>query len=206
MKNTKKQKLFEVASFQQGYFTAKQAVCAGFSYRMHAHYKQSGDWLKIDRGIFRLAQFPNSPDEDYVRWSLWSSDRNSKLQAVISHESALCIHNLSDVMPSKIHLTIPPGFRKKTPKGCLIHRGRVSIDEKEQREGFFVTNPLRTILDSAEANLSIDYLGQAIQEACNKGTIQIIDIVSAEMSEKARKKITTILKKMKSRQRKHDGS
>ncbi len=206
MKNTKKQKLFEVASFQQGYFTAKQAVGAGFSYRMHTHYKQSGDWLEIDRGIFRLAQFPNSPDEDYVRWSLWSRDRNSEPQAIISHESALCIQNLSDVMPSKIHLTIPPGFRKKTPKGCVIHKGRVSIDEKEQREGFFVTNPLRTILDSAEANLSMDYLGQAIQEAYDKGMIQIIDIVSAEMSEKARKKIITILKKMKSRQGKHDDS
>ena len=202
MKNIKKKKLFEVASFQQGYFTTKQAVCAGFSYRMHTHYKQSGDWLEIDRGIFRLAQFPNSPDEDYIRWSLWSRDRNSEPQAVISHESALCIHNLSDVMPSKIHLTIPIGFRKKTPKGCVLHRGRVSIDEKEQREGFFVTNPLRTILDSAETNLSMDYLGQAIQEACDKGMIQIIDIVSTEMSEKAREKMMVVFKKMKNRNKK----
>jgi len=202
MKNIKKKKLFEVASFQQGYFTTKQAVCAGFSYRMHTHYKQSGDWLEIDRGIFRLAQFPNSPDEDYIRWSLWSRDRNSEPQAVISHESALCIHNLSDVMPSKIHLTIPIGFRKKTPKGCVLHRGRVSIDEKEQREGFFVTNPLRTILDSAETNLSMDYLGQAIQEACDKGMIQIIDIVSTEMSEKAREKMMVVFKKIKNRNKK----
>ena len=202
MKNIKKKKLFEVASFQQGYFTTKQAVCAGFSYRMHTHYKQSGDWLEIDRGIFRLAQFPNSPDEDYIRWSLWSRDRNSEPQAVISHESALCIHNLSDVMPSKIHLTIPPGFRKKTPKGCVLHRRRVSIDEKKQREGFFVTNPLRTILDSAETNLSMDYLGQAIQEACDKGMIQIIDIVSTEMSEKAREKMMVVFKKIKNRNKK----
>ncbi len=199
MEKTKKQKLFEVASLQQGYFTAKQAVRAGFSYRMHTHYKQSGQWLEIDRGVFRLAQFPNSSDEDYVRWSLWSRDRNGETQAIISHESALAIHNLSDVMPSKIHFTVPPGFRKKTPKECIIHRGRVPVDEKEQREGFVVTKPLRTILDSAEANLSIDYLDQAIQEASDKGLVQIIDIVSAEMSEKAREKIMMILKEMKKR-------
>lgn len=202
MENTKKQKLFEIASTQQGYFTAKQAIRARFSYRMHTHYKQNGEWLGIDRGVFRLAQFPNSPDEDYVRWSLWSRDRDGQPQAVISHESALSIHDLSDIMPSKIHLTVPPGFRKKAPKGCVIHRGGISDDEKEQREGFFVTNPLRTIIDSAESNCSIDYLEQAIQEACDKGIIQIIDIVSAKMSEKANKKIMIIFKKMKNRREK----
>lgn len=197
MENTKKQKLFEIASLQQGYFTAKQAVRAGFSYRMHSHYKQSGQWLEIDRGVFRLAQFPNSTDEDYVRRSLWSRDRAGEPQAVISHDSALSIHGLSDVMPSKIHFTVPSGFRKKTPKGCVIHKGMVSADEKEQREGFFVTKPLRTIIDSAEADLSIDYLEQAVREACDKGMLQIIDIVSAEMSEKAKEKVMLILKKMK---------
>lgn len=197
MEDTKKQKLFNIALIQQGYFTAKQAVHAGFSHRMHTHYKQSGQWLNIDRGVFRLAQFPNSSDEDYVRWSLWSRDRKGEPQAVISHESALCIQNLSDVMPSRIHFTVPPGFRKKAPKGCIIHRSRVPEDEKEQREGFFVTNPLRTILDSAEADLSIDYLEQAVQEACDKGMLQMIDILSAKMPEKAREKIMVILKKMK---------
>ena len=206
MESTKKQKLFKIASLQQGYFTAKQAVRVGFSYRMHTHYRQSGEWLDIDRGIFRLAQFPNSPDEDYVRWSLWSRDRSDQPQSIISHESALSIHDLSDVMPSKIHFTVPPEFRKKSPKGCVIHKGRVSVDEKEQREGFFVTNPLRTIIDSAESNFSIDYLEQAIQEACDKGMIQIIDIVSTEISEKAREKIMMVLKKMKTGQEKSNGS
>lgn len=202
MKNMKKQKLFEIASLQQGYFTAKQAIRSGFSYRMHTHYKQNGEWLEIDRGIFRLAQFPNSPDEDYVRWSLWSRDRDGQPQAIISHESALSIHDLSDVMPSKIHFTVPPGFRKKAQKGCFIHRGRIPNDEKEQREGFFVTNPLRTIIDSAESNLSIYYLEQAIQQACDRGMLQIIDIVSAEMSEKAKEKIMIVFKMMKNRSEK----
>jgi len=197
MENTKKQKLFEIASLQQGYFTAQQAVRSGFSYRMHSHYKQNSQWLEIDRGVFRLAQFPNSPDEDYVRWALWSRDRKGEPQAVFSHDSALAIHGLSDVMPSKIHFTVPSGFRKRRPKGCVVHKGKISLDEKEQREGFFVTKPLRTIIDSAEENLSIDYLQQAIKEACDKGMIQIIDIVSAEMSEKAKEKVMMIFKNMK---------
>jgi len=96
-----------------------------------------------------------------------------------------------------IHFTVPSGFRKKTPKGCVAHKGKVSCDEKEQREGFFITTPLRTIVDSAESSLSMDYLQQAIKEACDRGILQIIDIVSAEMSEKAKNKITALLKNMR---------
>lgn len=200
MTNNKKQKLFDVASLQQGYFTAKQAVKAGFSYRMQSHYRRNGEWLEIDRGIFRLAQFPNSLQEDYVRWSLWSRDRDDQPQAVISHDSALTIHELSDVMASKIHLTVPSGFRKKKPKECVFHRGIVSKKDKEQREGFYVTTPLKTIIDSAESNFSMDYLEQAVRQACDKGILQLIDIVSSDMSEKAREKITKVFKLIKSRQ------
>lgn len=200
MTNNKKQKLFDIASLQQGYFTAKQAVKAGFSYRMQSHYRRNGEWLEIDRGIFRLAQFPNSLQEDYVRWSLWSRDRDDQPQAVISHDSALTIHELSDVMASKIHLTVPSGFRKKKPKECVFHRGIVSKKDKEQREGFYVTTPLKTIIDSAESNFSMDYLEQAVRQACDKGILQLIDIVSSDMSEKAREKITKVFKLIKSRQ------
>jgi predicted transcriptional regulator of viral defense system len=200
MTNNKKQKLFELASLQQGYFTAKQAVKAGFSYRMQSHYRRNGEWLDIDRGIFRLVQFPDSPQEDYVRWSLWSRDRDDQPQAVISHDSALSIHELSDVMPSKIHFTVPSGFRKNKPKECVFHRGIVSMKDKEQRDGFYVTTPLKTIIDSAESDFSMDYLEQAIQQSSDKGMLQIIDIVSSDMSQKAREKITKVFKLIKSRQ------
>ena len=199
MGKTKKQELFEIASLQQGYFTAKQALSAGISYRMQTYYKKSGEWIEIHRGVFRITQFPNSPDEDYVTWSLWSRDRKDQLQAVMSHESALSIHDISDIMPSKIHFTVGSGFRKKAPKGCVIHKREVLDNEKEQREGFLVTSPLRTIIDCAESNFSMDYLEQAIQVAYDKGMIQIIDVVSVQMSKKAREKIMIILKTMKNR-------
>jgi len=202
MGGTKRQKLFEIAALQQGYFTAKQAIQAGYSYRMQSHYRQNGEWLDIDRGVFRLVQFPHSPDEEYVRWALWSRNRDGQTQGVISHDSALSIHELSDITPVKIHFTVPPGFRKKIPKGCVIHKGLVSEDEREQREGFFVTTPLRTIIDSAESNISMDYLEQAIRQACDMGMLQLIDIVSSDMSDKARQKITNALKFIKSRQEK----
>jgi len=195
----KRQQLFELAASQSGYFTAKQAVQVGFSRRMHTYYKQNCLWLEINRGLFRLVQFPHSSNEDYVRLSLWSRNRADEPQAVFSHDSALAIHELSDVMPAQFHITVPLGFRKTIPKGCVFYKDAISPDEKELREGFFVTTPLRTIVDSAESHLSIDYLEQAIQEACDKGMIQLIDILSAEMSTKARAKIMMIVKNMRAR-------
>lgn len=199
MEKGKQQNLFETASVQQGYFTARQALKAGFSYRMQTHYRQNGEWIEIRRGIFRLARFPNSPNEDYAMWSLWSADREGNPQAVISHDSALSIHELSDIMPARIHVTVPPGFRKKTPEGGIIHKAKIPDNEKEQREGFFVTTPLRTIMDSADSSLSTDYLEQAIRQACDTGLIRMIDVVGAEMSEKAREKITMVFKQMKNK-------
>ncbi len=199
MSKTKTQKLFETASLQQGYFTAKQAINAGFTYRMQSYYRKQGHWLEIGRGIFRLVQFPNSLDEDYVKWSLWSRNRNDKPQAVISHQSALSIHELSDVMPPKVHITVPCGFRKNTPESCIVHKGVILPEEREEREGYYVTGPLRTIIDSADSNLSMDYLEQAVVTSVNRGMALIIDIATAEMSEKALKKIITIIKEMQTK-------
>ena len=83
----RKNKLFEIASQQAGYFTAKQAVQCGYSYRLQSYHKNQGTWLEVERGIFRLANYPDSPNEDLVRWSLWSFNRDGFSQAVGLRES-----------------------------------------------------------------------------------------------------------------------
>ena len=196
---SKNKKIFEIASQKQGYFTAKQALQAGFSYRMQYHYKHASHWLEIERGVFRLAQYPNSPSEDLVRWSLWSRNRADNPQAIISHQTALSIHELSDVMPAKVYLTVPTTFRKKIPEGCIIYKSVINSDEIEQREGFRITNPLRTIIDVAEGNLSMDHLEQAVRDACDKGFLRPINIINAKMSNKANRKIETVFNNIKKR-------
>ena len=196
---SKNKKIFEIASQQQGYFTAKQALQAGFSYRMQYHYKHARHWLEIERGVFRLAQYPNSPSEDLVRWSLWSRNRADNPQAIISHQTALSIHELSDVMPAKVYLTVPPTFRKKIPEGCIIYKSVINSEEIEQREGFRITNPLRTIIDVAEGNLSMDHLEQTVRDACDKGLLRPINIINAKMSNKAKRKIETVFDNIKKR-------
>lgn len=197
MANSKNyRKLFEIASRQGGYFTAKQAFEAGYSYRLHCYHRHQGNWRDVDRGVFRLVDFPNSPHEDLIRWSLWSRNRQDIPQAVASHETALSIHELSDVMPAKIHMTVPPGFRKESP-GCIIHKAILKPEEIEKREGFFVTGPLRTIRDVAEGSLSPEQVEKAIRDALNKGLVIREDFSKLAMSPETRQKIRSALENIK---------
>ena len=88
---------------------------------------------------------------------------------MVSHETALRLYELSDLMPSKVHLTVPKGFRKAAPGGVILHKAEVRPGETERREGFRVTRPLRTLLDAAASPLSPEHLEQATLEALERG-------------------------------------
>ncbi len=191
--NNRKDKLFEIASGQEGYFTAKQAFQCGYSYRLHHYHKKQGSWIEIDRGIYRLANYSSSPYEDFVRWSLWSRNREGFPQAVISHETALSLHEMSDVMPARIHFTIPTTFRKKPEGGCIVHKGKISDKEIEKRQGFYVTTPFRTIIDVAEGNLGMDELEKAIRDGIRKGYFAPMVFKDETIPINARRKISKIL-------------
>jgi predicted transcriptional regulator of viral defense system len=98
-----------------------------------------------------------------VRWSLWSRDR-----AVVSHETALSVHELGDVDPAHVHVTVPPNFRQKNA-GVIIHRADLVPRDVEEHEGFRVTTPVRSLLDVAAGELDLDQLEQAITEALARG-------------------------------------
>lgn len=193
----KHQKLYNIASGQQGYFTAKQALSCGYSHRTQHYHKEKRHWIEIERGMFRLVNYPASPFEDLIRWFLWSRNRDDIPQAVISHETALSVHELSDIMPGKIHLTVPPNFRKKPPIGCILHKNIIQPESIEQREGFRITTPLKTIIDVAEEGISNDYLEQALRDAFNKGILVPAQVIDAKLSPKAKDKLRIILENIK---------
>ena len=167
-------RLYDIAEAQQGYFTAKQAESAGFDKKNHHYHVRSGNWIREHRGIYRLAQFPHTDHPDMIAWSLWSRNREEKPQGVYSHQTALSIYELSDLMPAKLHMTVPPHFRRSggKPKVLVLHRGSLHKDDVESMQGFQVTRPLKTIADLVvENSVSQDHLRQAVREAFRRGLI-----------------------------------
>lgn len=185
--------LRELAADQGGYFTAGQALTLGYTYRQQHFHRQRASWRAVDRGLFRLPDFPASPHEDLIRWSLWSRDQRGRIQAVVSHETALAVHEIGDIMPRAAHLTVSRGFRKLIPKGIVLHRGEVSPSEREQHTGFWVTTPLRTLLDVAESALSPEHLTAAIRDALERGLVREVRLRRAHMSEAARARVQEAL-------------
>jgi predicted transcriptional regulator of viral defense system len=172
--------LFEIIEGQQGYFTAKQAAEAGFRLGSQAHHVKAGNWLRVERGIYRLARFPRSMEEQYVIYSLWSRNRAGEPVGVYSHETALSIHELSDANPAKLHMTVPPGFRRtaSTPKVLLLHRACLDNHEIEQRQGFAVTRAVRAVADIVALGKQ-DFAEQALREGAKRGVItrqEILDL------------------------------
>jgi predicted transcriptional regulator of viral defense system len=93
-------------------------------------------------------------------------------QAVVSHESALVLHDLTELLPDRIHLTVPPAFRKPVPRGCVLHKAVLAPEDIEERAGFRVTTPLRTLLDAAAAAVSQEQLGKAVKDALARGLVR----------------------------------
>lgn len=152
-----------VAFTQAGYFTAAQARGVGYSYQAQKYHADHGNWIRVDRGIFRLPGWPVGLDDGYVLWHLWARGL-----AVVSHDTALVLHDLSDVDPAQIHLTVPPGFRAEDRR-LVLHRQALSDADVEERPGFRVTTPLRTLLDVASTDLSQEHVDRAVLDAVRRG-------------------------------------
>ena len=171
--------LFAVTEGQQGYFTSKQATNAGYQLGSQAHHVKSGNWARVERGIYRLTRFPQSPEEQLVIYALWSRNREGRPEGVYSHQTALSIHELSDVNPAKLHMTVPVAFRRtaKTPNVLVLHRSNLDQKDIELRQGFAVTRPLRTIADLAVAESTARGLvQQALMEGRRSGVITAREI------------------------------
>ena len=165
-------RLFALADGQAGYFTAAQAKALGFLNQYQQHHRESGAWQQVDRGLYRLRDYPQSEHEQLVQLTLWSHNRLRQPQAVVSHQTALGFYGLSDLMPAKVHLTVPPGFRKTAPPEVVLHRGALEKTDYQEYGGFRVTTPLRTLLDVARAHLSPEHLETATGEALDRGLVR----------------------------------
>src|SRR5581483_5243809 len=161
-------RLFELASEQGGYFTAEQARASGYSFALLSHHVKRGRFLRVRRGLYRLREYPSSPREDVL--AAWLAA--GKDVAVVSHESALDLLDLSDVMPNAVHLTVPRARRHlPTLPGVKIHTTVRPLQPSDlaYRDGLVLTSATRTILDAAEAGTAPDQVERAVVQAVERG-------------------------------------
>ena len=143
------QALYDVAASQEELFTTRQAAAAGYSDPLLAHHQKVGRITRIRRGIYRLVHFPPGEHEDLVAAWLWA-----EAVGVLSHQTALSLHGLSDSLPAHIHLTLPPVWqqrRLRVPKGLALHYADVANKERAWAGPVPMTSARRTLNDCAHA-------------------------------------------------------
>ena len=190
--------LFAIAEGQDGYFTMAQALEAGFARSTHSYHVKAGNWIREHRGIYRLKRYPVSEAGQLVLWSLWSRDRSGVPQGVYSHETALAMRDLSDVNPAKLHMTVPPGFRRngETPGVLVLHKARLSPADVIRERGYALTRPMRAILDcAANGDADRDLLQQALEQGLLRGLITRPELKRAKSMEGLPAWLTKMLEK-----------
>lgn len=149
-----------------GYFSATQARSHSVSPQLLDYYVRSGRFERVRRGLFRISGFPTGEHDDIrERWLAVGPDK-----ALVSHESALALHGLSDHIPGAVHVLVPRRHRGlRVPPGVVVHT--YSGDENVPsvwRDGIAVTAPARTIVDAAE-QIQPEQLAMAVRQALSRG-------------------------------------
>lgn len=159
----------EAESYQQsGYFTARQARMYGVSRQLLNHHIRQGRFERVRRGLYHVWGFPGTRYDDIrEKWMAVGMDN-----AVVSHESALRLLELSDNIPDRIHLLVPRRSRGlRRPPGVVIHTR--PDDEKVATawgDSMPVTTPARTLVDVAET-LQPEQAAMAARQALRRGML-----------------------------------
>jgi len=166
--------LFETASGQEGHFTTVQAAEAGYSPQLLAKHLAAGRIRRVRRGVYRVVHYPAGEHEDLVVLWLWS-DRTG----IFSHETALFLHDLSDALPTMVHMTLPRTWRRRRlriPRGLEIRYADVPEDDRAWVGSVPATVPARTLRDCAEEGAPPELVRQARDEGLLRGLFARSDV------------------------------
>ena len=186
--------LFRVASAQHGHFTSAQAASCGFSKDLLSRHARTTRYRRVRRGLYRLRDFPSSPWDDIAAaWLAVGKD-----DALVSHESALSLLGLSNVIPTAIHLTVPREKRYITPlPGVTLHTTTIPWGPLDviEREGIRLTAATRSILDAAESGTAPEQIDLAVRQAIARGlaTPGLLERSATVRNRRVRDIVATIL-------------
>lgn len=132
-------------------FRSKEAVAVGVSWRDLYALRDGGDVLELSRGLFQLAETAGVGNIDFVAVCARAP------HGMIALDSALSYWDLTDNIPSQVHLAVSEGSHRPAidhpPTRVHVFRaatfdlGRIEIRE-EGGERFWVTDRERTVVDA----------------------------------------------------------
>lgn len=168
--------LYYLAEENDGLFLASDArMHIGVPAAALVKMEKRGVLERVARGVYRLIAYPPAPLAQYREAILAIRVNRPELKPIVSHESALALHEISDVNPSKVHITVPTRtrLRRDLPAFVTVHHADLQPDEIVSVEGVPTTTVVRTIQDCA--SLGSGVVRDAIDDALRTGKISEVD-------------------------------
>lgn len=159
----------ELAAEQHGYVTTRDARHIGVDPVQLRLLTARGRLERAGRGVYRVPVLPRGEHDDLAAAVSWTLGRGA-----ISHESALALHALADVNPSRIHLTVPRDNHPRAAGGELyrLHRRDLQATDITSVAAIPVTTIARTIKDCLDTGTDPYQLRTAIERAEAEGTLR----------------------------------
>ena len=156
------------AQDQFGFITTDDARSLGFDPIQLRIMASRGQLDHRTRGIYRMPTVPSGELDEYMEAVLWAGR-----EGVISHDSALRLYDLSDVNPTKVHLTVPAGYRtrKQVPATIELHSFGFRPDEVTVHRGISVFTAEVAIRQCIARGLGSRLVRQAINDGRAKGLL-----------------------------------
>jgi predicted transcriptional regulator of viral defense system len=165
--------LYALAEEHGGLFASKDARAQGIQDSVLVRLARRGRLERMSRGVYRIAHFPADRLAQYREAVLWAQASQGPKRVALSHETALLLYGISDVNPSRIHLTVPMSarLRREHPEWIVIHRANLSPQEISQHEGMPVTSVERSVMDVLSTTHRADIACLAITDARRTGLL-----------------------------------
>lgn len=173
--------LLGIAADQRGVFTRSDALRAGVDPASLTYHVGTGALERVGRGVYRVSHYPRSREDAAVEALKALGD-----EAVLSHESALALYDVSDVAPSQIHVTIPRARRYRAAPfdDLVLHTisRPLEVWEVDQHHGFRSTSLARSIVDAARTGTAPEQIVAAVRNGLRRGMLTRSNLAPAVAS------------------------
>jgi predicted transcriptional regulator of viral defense system len=176
------EKAIDFAADQNGFITFDDMRRLGEDPALLRHWVLRKKIRRVGHGIYRFRHIPENPLDKFMLATLWPSGRG-----VLSHDTALELHELCDINPDKIHLAVPPGYRPRRQGGehYVIHHETLGESDVTWHEGIRIVTPEIAIRQALDTAVPIHLVRQAIDTSRRLGRVprKALDALSRRLGE-----------------------
>jgi len=164
---TLRTELWPIATAQYGYVTTADARDLGASPVELAKLAARGKLEQVSYGLYKFPELPQTERDDFMRAVL----ATGVSEAILSHDSALLVHELCDINPTVIHVNVGKRRIRRNIPGVELHSVELQPQARTWWEGIPVVTVPAAIKQGIAVNVPQHLLVEAIETARKRGQL-----------------------------------